>query len=150
MAGPQRPTYATGQRVWLGTPTDRTSAVVLTVGPSRIRVRYQYPGTPSRAAHPVERWVQAAVLAPRAEDHPIDAGYAEAYAGGCPLDVLSDEPPHPDEGPEWPVRIVHADGSACEEAVRGHSEAEAMDNAWWNWPGALRIERPATAPRDLS
>ncbi len=127
MAGDQRPTYTAGQRVWLVLHTGvggRTPAVVLTAGPARLRVRYLHPARPSRAAHPAERWASVAELAPREPDHPaIDDGYADpaspAAEAAAALDLLSSEPPHPDAGPEWPLR---------------------------DWPSAVRIERAGDGP----
>jgi hypothetical protein len=150
MAGSnERPRYATGERVWLVLHTGvggRTPAVTLTIGPSRLRVRYQHPGTPSRAAHPAERWVSVAELAPRTEGDPIDIGYVAVSVTDRPLDVLSDDPPHPDEGPWWPLRVVQHDGSSHEDAMHAWAQAQAMECAWWNWPNAARIEPLGDSP----
>jgi hypothetical protein len=88
-----------------------------------------------------------AELARRSSDCPaIDVGYAAVSVTDAPLDVLSSDPPHLAEGPWWPLRIVHADGSEHDDAIQAATEAQAMESAWWNWPGSKRIERADDGP----
>jgi hypothetical protein len=42
------------------------------------------------------------------------------------------------DAPWWPV-VVETEYGQIEDAIRGHDRDEAIYNATWNWPTALRI-----------